>query len=41
MLLLFIPARRYEGAYDAETFSSLSTVFRTVGRFIMRSRHAV
>ena len=27
--------------YDAETLSSLSTLFRTVGRCIMRSRHAV
>ena len=28
-------------SYDVETFCSLSTVFRTVGRFIMRSCHAV
>ena len=27
--------------YDAETFCSASTLFRTVGRFIMRSCHAV
>ena len=27
--------------YDVETFCSLSTVFRTVGRFIIRSCHAV
>ena len=28
-------------SYDVETFCSLSTVFRTVGRCIMRSCHAV
>jgi len=27
--------------YDVETACSLSTLFRTVGRFIMRSCHAV
>ena len=28
-------------SYDVEMLCSLSTVFRTVGRFIMRSCHAV
>ena len=28
-------------SYDVETFYSLSTVFRTVGRFSMQSCHAV
>jgi|SoiMetStandDraft_2_1073263.scaffolds.fasta_scaffold11971_2 hypothetical protein len=28
-------------SYDVETFCSLSTVFRTVGRCIIRSCHAV
>jgi hypothetical protein len=41
-ILIFCQRQEYARAdYDVETFCSSSTLFLTVGRFIMRSCHAV